>query len=53
MLWFARDGSITGSARHLVSYYELVLRGQVERIWTPVRSASIRAWRAYSPAIGR
>jgi hypothetical protein len=43
MFWFRSDGSVQGSARHLVSWYGLVIRGSTQRTWTP----SCDAWSSW------
>jgi hypothetical protein len=39
MFWYASDGTVSGGALHQLSWYELVLRGETERTWTPTCDA--------------
>ncbi|CAN5720175.1 hypothetical protein BH23CHL7_BH23CHL7_08620 [soil metagenome] len=39
MAWYRPDGTVEGSARHQLSWYALVLRGQLERTWIPACDA--------------
>jgi hypothetical protein len=39
MFWYGAGGTVSGSALHQVSWYELVLRGKTERTWIPTCDA--------------
>jgi hypothetical protein len=39
MFWYGADGSVSGSALHQLSWYELVIRGKTQRTWIPTCDA--------------
>jgi hypothetical protein len=47
MAWYRPDGTVEGSARHQLSWYGLILRGQLVRTWIPNCDAW-SAWLLYS-----